>query len=207
MPNTIITVAGNGIEGFSGDGGPATQASLSYPADVALGADGGLYITDSHNHRIRLVQPDGTIRTIVGNGSIGSSGDGGPATQARLSYPIGVALDADGGLYVTDNFSHRIRKVGPDGIIISVAGNGTPGFSGDGGPATKARLNAPAKVAPDLHGSLYIADKGNFRIRRVAPDGIITTVAGNDIFVFNGDGGPATRAFLSNPRGVTRCGW
>ncbi|MDP2673555.1 MAG: RHS repeat-associated core domain-containing protein [Dehalococcoidia bacterium] len=198
----ITTVAGNGSDGFGGDGGPATQAALNHPSDVAVGADGSLYIADYDNLRIRRVGTDGIITTVAGNGSNGFSGDGGPATQAALWLPNGVAVGADGSLYIADSFNHRIRRVGTDGIISTVAGNGTNGFSGDGGPATQAALWFPHDVAVGADGSLYIADNGNSRIRRVGTDGIITTVAGNGTFGFGGDGGPATQAAFNSPVGV-----
>ena len=196
----IATVAGSST-GFGGDGGPATAASLRAPGAVAAGADGSLYIADTDNHRIRWVDPNGIITTVAGTGSSGYSGDGGPATAARLSYPSGVALGVDGSLYIADLFNHRVRRLGPDGIITTVAGmGGSGGFSGDGGPATAAGLNYPSGVALGADGGLYIADSGNNRIRRVGPDGIISTVAGSA--GYGGDGGPATAAYLSKPLGV-----
>ena len=201
--NTVITtVAGNGTSGFSGDGGLATTASLDYPNGVAVGQDGSLYIADTGNNRIRRVGPDGIITTVAGNGTSGFSGDGGPATAASLRYPYGVAVGQDGSFYIADNDNHRIRRVGPDGIITTVAGNGTHGFSGDGGPATVASISQPFSIAVGQDGSFYIADYYNLRIRRVGPDGIITTVAGNGTSGFSGDGGLATAASLYYPSGV-----
>ena len=202
-PDGVIrTVAGNGILGFSGDGGPATDASLNFPQGVAVDAAGNLFIADAENHRIRQVSPDGVIRTVAGNGDYGFSGDGGPATNASLSSPKGVAVDAAGNLFIADRFNHRIRQVSPDGVIRTVAGNGDFDFSGDGGPATNASLGGTSGVAVDGAGNLFIADAENDRIRQVSPDGIILTVAGNGLGGFSGDGGPATNAFLSNPQGV-----
>jgi len=198
----ITTVAGNGQAGFSGDGGPATAAHLNCPHSVAIGADGSLLIADYHNHRIRRVGPDGRITTVAGNGESGFSGDGGPATAARLNYPPGVAIGADGSVLIADYFNDRIRRVGPDGRITTVAGNGESGFSGDGGPATAARLTWPGGVAVGADGTLLIADSLNLRTRRVGPDGRITTVAGNGENGFSGDGGPATAARLSYTSGV-----
>ena len=198
----ITTVAGNGSLGFSGDGGPATSASLANPAGVAVDANDNLFIADSANHRIRKVDPAGTITTVAGKGSWGFSGDGGPATSARLSTPSGVGVDAAGNLFIADFGNQRIRKVDPSGIITTVAGNGTRGFSGDGGPATSASLALPHGVAVDAAGNLFIADQGNQRIRKVDPAGIITTVAGNGTRGFSGDGGPATSASLAIPRRV-----
>ncbi|MGO9095116.1 MAG: BACON domain-containing protein, partial [Bryobacteraceae bacterium] len=196
---TIATVAGNGIQGFSGDGGPATSASLYTPSGVAVDSAGDLFIADSGNSRIRKVSGQ-TITTVAGNGNCCFSGDGGPATSASLSDPSAVAVDAAGNLYIADTTNYRIRKVS-GGIIATVAGNGTFGFSGDGGPATAAELNWPAGVAVDSAGDLYIADEFNNRIRKVS-GGTITTVAGNGICCFSGDGGPATSASLSDPQGV-----
>ena len=203
----ITTVAGSGVRGFAGDGGPATQAQLSLPEDVAIAPDGSVYVADWENQRIRRISPDGIITTAAGSGPIGSSqgsfgGDGGPATQARLNVPRGVAVAADGTLYIADWENHRIRKVSPTGIITTVAGDGTRGFSGDGLPATRASLFLPWDVELGPDGSLYIADAGSHRIRRVSPSGIITTVAGSGVRGFAGDGGPATQARLNLPTGI-----
>ena len=196
----ISTVAGNGVHGYSGDGGPATGADLAGPSDVAVDAAGNLYIADSGNNRIRKVTPDGAISTVAGNGALGLSGDGGPATSAPLDYPIGVAIDAAGSLYVA--VVSGIRKVTPDGIISTIAGSGVNGHSGDGGPAVGARLNAPQGVAVDAAGNFYIADTSDNEIRKVTPNGTISTVAGTGAAGFSGDGGPATSAQLSSPGGV-----
>ena len=134
----------------------------------------------------------GIVTTVAGNGTAGFTGDGGPATAARLKKPGGVALDAAGNLFIADTWNHRIRKVTPGGVISTVAGNGTLGFSGDGGPATAAQLNYPSDMAVDAAGNLFIADTGNHRIRKVTPGGVISTVAGNGTAGFSGDGGPAT---------------
>jgi RHS repeat-associated protein len=198
----ITTVAGNGTPGFRGDGGPATAAQLNGPAGVAVGPDGSLYIADSGNYRVRRVGPDGIITTLAGNGSSGFVGDGSPAAAARLTLPTGVAVGPDGSLFIADFWDHRVRRVGPDGVITTVAGNGTFGFSGDGGPATTAQLYSPWGVTVGPDGSLYVVDSLNNRIRRVGPDGVITTVAGNGTFGFSGDGGPATQARLERPNGI-----
>jgi sugar lactone lactonase YvrE len=195
----ISTVAGNGTRGFSGDGGPATSAQVFGPSSVAVDVAGILYIADTGNHRIRKVTPDGVISTVAGNGTAGFSGDGGPATSAQLGFPLGVAVDAAGNLYVADVPSH-IRRVTPDGVISTVAGNGTGGFSGDGGPATSAQLYVPSSVAVDAAGNLYIADQRNSRIRKVTRGGLISTVAGTG--TISGDGGPATSAQLNSPGGI-----
>ena len=194
----IITVAGTGSPGFSGDGGPATSAQFGKLCGMAIDTAGNLYIADTENSRMRRVTPAGIITTVAGNGLLGFSGDGGPATSAQLSGPSGVASDASGNLYIADRDNHRIRKVTPAGIITTVAGNGLLGFSGDGGPATSAQLAYPNSVAVDTAGNLYIPDGNNFRIRKVTPGGIITTVAGDGKGDFTGDGGPATSAGLGD---------
>jgi sugar lactone lactonase YvrE len=199
---TITTVAGNGASGFSGDGGPATSANLAYPIGVAVDGAGKLFIADWFNERIRRVDAAGTITTVAGNGTFGFGGDGGPATSASLREPLGVAVDAAGNLLIADTSNQRIRRVDPAGTIMTVAGNGTFGFSGDGGPATSGSLSFPAGLAVDGAGNLFIADTLNHRIRRVDAAGTITTVAGNGTLGFSGDGGPATSASLWNPVGV-----
>jgi uncharacterized protein (TIGR03437 family) len=197
----ITTVAGNSIQGYSGDGGPATRASLRGPNGLAVDRAGNLYIVDSDNHRIRKVTPGGIITTFAGNGTGALAGDGGPATAASLRFPIGLALDAAGNLYVADSANHRVRKIGTDGTINTLAGS-TSGFGGDGGPATAAKLTLPRGVAVDGLGNAYIADSDNHRIRRVSSTGIITTVAGTGTPDFSGDGGPALLATLYQPFAV-----
>ena len=199
---TITTVAGTGEQGYSGDGGPAVQAQLDSPLGVAVDAAGNLYIADTYNHRIRRVDPSGTITTVAGTGGPGYSGDGGPAVQARLHYPAGVAAAAAGNLYIADTGNHRILWVEPSGTITTVAGTGVPGHTGDGGPAVQAQLRFPGDVAVDATGNLYIADTDNDRIRRVDPSGTITTVAGTGEPGHTGDGGPAVQARLYSPADV-----
>jgi RHS repeat-associated protein/uncharacterized repeat protein (TIGR01451 family) len=202
-PDGIISTVAGAIEsGFGGDGGPATLARLNSVQDVAVGPDGSLYIADGVNHRIRRVGPDGIISTVAGTGVSGFGGDGGPATLAQLDVPESVAMGPDGSLYIADTGNHRIRRLSPDGIISTVAGTGASGFGGDGGPATQARLHLPEGIAFGPDGSLYVADLYNHRIRRVGPDGRISTVAGTGGYDFGGDGGPATLAQLSSPRDV-----
>ena len=203
LSGTITTIAGTSRSGFSGDGGPAVAAELNFPEDVAIDGSGYLYIADTANHRIRRVDLSGTITTITGTGEKGFSGDGGPAVSAQLSGPKGVAVDGVGNLYIADTENHRIRRVDPSGTITTIAGTGGNGFSGDGGPAVAAELNFPEDVAIDATGSLYIADAGNNRIRRIDSSGMITTVAGTGQKGFSGDGGPAVSAQLSAPKGVS----
>lgn len=198
----IETIAGNGLWAFSGDGGAAVDAQLAWPISLEVAADGGVHISDNFNHRIRLVGPDGNIRTIAGNGLVGFAGDGGPAVQARLTAPNGIALAADGSLYIADTGNSRIRRVDQNGTITTVAGNGIRGYSGDGMLATESALNVPQNVAVGADGSLYIADGNNYRIRRVGPDGIITTVAGTGVAGDSGDGGPGVLARIRTPQGL-----
>ncbi len=198
----ISTVAGTGAYGFGGDGGPAVAAQLRDPSDVALDGAGNLYIADSYNHRIRKVDAAGVITTVAGDGTRGYGGDGGPAVAAQLYFPYGVAPDGMGNLYIADRDNNRIRKVDAAGVISTVAGNGTRGYSGDGGPAVGAQLNNPYGVALDGAGNLYIADLFNNRIRKVDAAGVISTVAGDGTQGYGGDGGPAVAAQLRSPRGV-----
>jgi sugar lactone lactonase YvrE len=197
----ITTVAGGGT-GFSGDGGAATNASLASPHAVAFDESGNLFIADTSNNRISRVDAEGIITTVAGNGSYGSSGDGGAATNASLAAPSSIAFDRLGNLFIADTGNNRISKVDTKGVITSVAGGSTNGFFGDGGLATNAILNSPQGVALDGFGNLFIADSGNNRIRKVDLNSIITTVAGGDTNGFSGDGGPATNATLAYPLGI-----
>ena len=198
----ISTVAGDGIATFSGDGGPATSARLRNPFGVELDSSGNLFIADLGNNRIRKVDTSGNISTVAGNGSQGFSGDGGPATSTKLNNPRVVVVDSSGNLFIADTNNNRIRKVDTSGNISTVAGNGSFGLSGDGGPATSTTLSNPRGVAVDSSGNLFIADTFNQRIRKVDTSGNISTVAGNGTFGFSGDGGPATSAKLFAPMGV-----
>jgi len=198
----ITTVAGDGQPQYAGDGGPALRACLHQPWQVAVASDGSLYIADTLNHRIRRITPAGIITTVAGTAKAGSGGDGRPATAARLSFPSSVAIGSDGSLYIAEFIGHRIRKVDPEGIITIVAGTSRHGYSGDGGPATQAGLFCPRGMALGRDGSIYVADTKNNRVRCVGRDGIITTVAGSGVQDYSGDGGPATRAGLNQPRDV-----
>jgi sugar lactone lactonase YvrE len=199
----ITTVAGNGIPAFAGDGNSATNASLYHPNDIALDTWGNLLIADSYNQRVRKVDTNGIISTVAGTGLRGFSGDGGAATNARLSTFYGVAVDGIGNLFIADSLNNRIRHIDTNGIITTVAGSSSSGFSGDGGVATNAAINEPWDVTMDSAGNLFIADFFNRRIRKVDTNGIISTVAGNGTFTYSGDGGVATNASLSIPRALT----
>ncbi len=199
---SIRTVVGTGVRGFAGDGGPATGAEIDSPRGIASAPDGSLLIADTSNQRIRRVSPDGTITTVAGSGARGFAGDGGPATAAALSNPFAVAPVPDGGFLIADTANDRVRRVWADGTITTVAGNGERGFSGDGGPATGASLDQPYDVAALPDGGFLIADTGNDRIRRVLPDGTITTVAGDGQAGFAGDGGPPAAAELDQPKAI-----
>ena len=200
----ITTLAGNGVSGFSGDGGFATSAMLASPQGVAVDMGGNIFIAG--NSRIRRVNAaTGVITTLAGNGVYGFSGDGGPATSARLGWLYGMAVDPGGNIVFADHGFHRIRHVAvATGVITSLAGNGVYGFSGDGGLATSASLYYPRDVAVDIGGNVLIADTYNRRIRRVAvATGVITTLGGRDAYGgFDGDGGPAMNASFSSPSGI-----
>jgi len=198
---TIKTVAGTGNYEFSGDGGPATAASLQVPLGVAVLPDGGFLIADAAADRVRRVSVAGIITTVAGNGTRGFSGDGGPATAAEIDDPNGLAVLPDGGFLIADG-DYVVRRVSPNGTITTVAGTGSPGFSGDGGSATEAQLSFTYSVAVTADGGFLITDTGNRRIRRVSPIGIITTVAGTGVQGSAGDGGAATAAELDFPTGV-----
>jgi uncharacterized protein (TIGR03437 family) len=202
-PNgTISNYAGNGGAGSSGDGSAATSAQLNGPQGLAVDASGNLFIADTLNAKVRKVSTSGVISTVAGSGTAGYGGDGAAAASAQLNLPIGVAVDSSGNLYIADFGNSRVRKVSANNIS-TVAGNGSFGYSGDGGPAAKAQLNGPQGVAVDAAGNLYIADSQNNLIREVTPGGLIATVAGNGVAGYSGDGGQATSAQVGNPVGLT----
>ncbi|MGP8217270.1 MAG: T9SS type A sorting domain-containing protein [Bacteroidia bacterium] len=203
----ISTIAGNGSQGYTGDGGQATAAELYGPTGVAIDASGNIYIADYENDRIRKVNTSGIISTFAGTGTAGSSGDGGNATAAELYEPMEVAIDIAGNVYIADYGNNRIRKVNTSGIISTIAGNGTAGSTGNGGNATAAELNSPMGVAVDVYGNIYIADYNNNIIRIVNSSGIIKTIAGTGTGGlsgnYNGDGIAATAANLDEPGAVS----
>ena len=249
-PNPVLTltpgmagsVAGTGVAGYAGDGGPATAAQFNFPSGMGRDAQGNLYVADAANSVIRKFSVGGAISTVAGNGTQGYSGDGGPATQAQLAFPTGVAVDSAGNLFIADFFNACVRKVDASGNISTlvsaagflvrgvavdgsgnvyysgwfegvwkvdtlggvtrVAGNGTPGFGGDGGPATSAQTAGVAGLAVDSQGNLYFAEVTNSDIRKVSAGGTITTVAGNQQFGYSGDGAAATSARLNGPTDV-----
>ena len=204
---TINTVAGNGTPAYSGDGGPATSASLSRPISCVMDNAGNLLISDFTNSRIRKVSPAGIITTIAGNGTPGFGGDGGPATAAIIQNPEKITVDGAGNIYFCDFYNQRIRKIDVSGIITTIAGTGAIGYTGDGGPATAATFWDPAGIALDAAGNIYICDEWNNRIRKINTAGIITTIAGNGPTGFmaggyGGDGGPALSAQINFPVGI-----
>ncbi len=211
---TMTTIAGTGESGYSGDGGLASQAKLDNPTGVAIGFDGAIFIADSGNNVVREVTRDpvtgaDVIATFAGTGDAGYSGAGGQATSALLQDPQCVAVDAENNVYVADTLNYRVEKITVTGIISTVAGTGDPSYSGDNGPATSAaldfatgRLSGGGCLAVDNKGDLFVADALNNRVREVAVDGIITTVAGDGRSGFAGDQGPATDAELNLPLGV-----
>ncbi len=198
----LVNVVGTGASGYSGDGGPATKAKLNLPAGLAFDRHGNLYISDRANHRVRKVDRKGIITTVAGNGTGGFSGDGGPATQASLNLPSGIVIDKQDNLYIADRSNNRVRVVNSKGIIKTIAGTGSNGYHGDNMPALKATLDKPFGLALDKDNNLYIADRGNNRIRKVDSSGLISTVAGDGGFYYIGDNGPAYRASIAGPTGV-----
>ena len=198
----ITTVAGIGDWGIQGEGGPAVEVDLRQPTVVAGDAFDNLFIGEGLNHRVKKIDSSGTITTVAGAGDWGFDGDGGPALAASLSIPTGLAVDGYGNLFFASQEDHRIRMVNASGMITTVAGTHEAGFGGDGGLATRARLDGPLGLAADWRGNLYIADRGNHRVRMVNPAGVITTVAGTGRFASGGDGGPATEAQVGSPTDV-----
>lgn len=200
----VVTIAGTGVQAHTGDGGPASLAALNNPMDLALDRNGNLFIADLFNDVVRRIDgASGVITTYAGDGNFGFTGDEVPATQTSLSEPSGLHVTASGDLYIAESFGHRVRLV-PQGAtgITTVAGNGQRGFGGDGGPATAATLDTPVNVVADPDGNFYVAERFGHRVRRIDRGGTITTVAGNGVQGYTGDGGPATETRLNVPMDV-----
>ena len=197
----ITTVVGNGGTGFSGDGA-GTSVSIQGNSGVAFDPFGNLLVADTGNNRLRKLDANGNLTTIAGNGQSGFSGDGGPATAASFFCLVRAIADPSGNIYIADQCNHRVRKINTKGIVSTYAGVGSPGFNGDGGPATAALLNNPTALALDAAGNLYVCDQVNHRIRKIDSNGIITTVAGTGTPGYNGDNILATSASLNDPGGI-----
>lgn len=202
----INTTAGDGTPAFFGDGGPATLAALNLMKGLAIDSTGNLYIADTENFRVREVSSTGIISTVAGNGSNAYSGDGGSATSAALSDVMSVAVDSSGNIYIADASNRRIRKVTPGRIISTIAGTGTQGYTGDGGPAVNAELGRPVALMLDPSGNLYYVDSVNAVVRKISTSGTITTVIGSGVTGYSGDGGSATAAKLAFPLGIAMDG-
>ncbi len=200
--STINTLAGSGLDART-SAGSAASVALGLPQGISYDAAGDLYVADSKNHQVTRTDPSGQLTVIAGTGQQGFAGDGAPATVAELNAPMAAVLDAAGNVYIADTGNQRIRRVDVNGSITTIAGNGTAGFGGDGGPAIAASLRAPSALALDATGALLIADTGNHRIRKLRNDGTIVTVAGSGAEGDDGDGGPALTAALEQPSGLT----
>jgi sugar lactone lactonase YvrE len=209
----VDVVAGSGPQGFdgggfAGDGGPATEATLNCPSGLAFDDRGDLFVADSVNNRVRMVDTAGVITTVAGSGEIGLDsggyeGDEGPATEATMEFPVGIAFDARGRLCIADKGNDVIRRVDTRGVISTIAGTGHGGFLGDGGPATEAQLHSPWYLVFDLDGALIFTDRDNGRVRRIAPDGVISTIAGGGTLGSDIENAPTMKASFAEPYGVT----
>lgn len=183
------------------EGSSARKAAFEDPSSIVVAPDGRIFVSDRRDHRIHVIS-EGRIRTFIGDGVGGFSGDGEERQNARVNFPEGMAISEDGHLIFADAHNHRIREVAPSGLVRTLAGNGEPGLRGDGGPATRASLRRPSDVCQSHDGSIFIADVGNHSVRRVTPSGIIQTMAGTGRPGYSGDGGPGTEAQLNQPWGV-----
>jgi DNA-binding beta-propeller fold protein YncE len=198
----LTRFAGNGVRGRGGEGVKALESSFAFPCDVRLDSKGNIFVADLENHRIRKITRDGIVTTVAGTGVPGYSGDGGPALDAQLNSPWGILIDKDDNLLIADSNNDAIRKVGSDGIIHTLAGNGQEGYEGDGGPATSAKLNTPQSLAIDAAGRIYIGDEHNDAIRVVELDGTIKSFIGSKGPGYSGDGGPASQAQIADPENL-----
>lgn len=199
----ITTIAGNGTAGYIGDGGLAVNAEFNQPRIIVFGQSGDMYVVDANNNVIRKIDTSGVISTIIGNGTAGYSGDNGPAIAAQLNSPSDIAFDKRGNIYIADGMNFVIRKVNTSGIISTIAGNGGSGYSGDGGAAILAGLGVPYGIAVDQIGNIYVSISNHYQVRKIDTFGIITTIAGNGINGFSGDGGNATLAEFGPPGFIT----
>ena len=198
----IYSVAGIGTAGYSGDNNSSTLAQISYPSAIAVDNLGAVYVADNGNNRIRKINTNGIITTVAGNGIAGFSGDGGLAISANINYVLGITVDQNSNIYISDNGNNRIRKINSAGIITTLAGTGVPSFSGDGGQSTLAEINSPNGITVDFSGNVFFADTYNYRIRKINTSGIISTIAGNGLNSYSGDGGNAISASFPLPVGV-----
>lgn len=198
----VTRFAGNGVRGRGAEGVKALESSFAFPCDVRLDSKGNIFVADLENHRIRKITRDGIVTTVAGTGVPGYSGDGGPALNAQLNSPWGILIDKDDNLLIADSNNDAIRKVGSDGIIHTIAGNGQEGYEGDGGPATSAKLNTPQSLAIDAAGRIYIGDEHNDAIRVVELNGTINTFIGSKGPGYSGDGGPASQAQIADPENL-----
>lgn len=198
----LTRFAGTGERGRGGEGVKALESAFAAPCDVRLDSKGNVFVADVGNNRIRKITRDGFVTTVAGTGVPGYDGDGAPATKAQLNSPWGIVLDKDDNLLIADSFNDVIRKVGSDGIINTIAGNGQEGYDGDGGPARAAKLNTPQSLAIDAAGRIYIGDEHNDAIRVIELDGTIRTLIGSKGPGFSGDGGPASQAQIADPESL-----
>lgn len=198
----VSTVAGTGDSGMAGDGGPAAAAQFLLPGAAAVDGSGNVFVVDMESHRVRRIAADGTMLTVAGTGAAGFSGDGGSAVNAQLAFPYAVAVDRANGLLIADTFNHRIRRVGSDGTIATVAGTGTAGIAGDGSLAVAAQVSLPGALATDTSGAFFLTGLSDSRVRKVDPGGTITTIAGSSVPGYGGDGNTGRTALLSFPRGL-----
>jgi hypothetical protein len=199
LDGKISVIGGFGKPGYNGDGIPATEARFQWANHLVAAPNGDLYVADTGNHRIRKIDTDGIVHTVGGNGEAGFSGDGGPATEARINAPSAIAMDQQGNIFIADFENHRIRMIDTEGIITTIAGTGEPKFNGDDLPALEGNIGEPCGVAVDNAGYVYIGDQVNFRVRVVTPGGRLHTVAGIGKVGTQGNGGPAEMARISNP--------